>query len=229
MKGKRTATDGRGYYQDMSGLRREFDGELQTIDVTVAQLFGMVVEGLSDAARALLDDRAEAAGTLAARDQVVDSVYQEIEGLVNRQILLQAPVACDLRFLLSVLRVVPELERSHDLVAQIAYRACDVPSGELSPAAARLVRQISDLAAIMWRTVADAWYWRDGSRAEALDGQAEEMRGLRAGLDAALASGRMPVPAAMEMTLVAHAYDRLGAHAVNIARRVEYLAGHAAR
>jgi phosphate uptake regulator len=29
----------------------------------------------------------------------------------------------------------------------------------------------------------------------------------------------------MEMTLIAHCYERLGAHAVNIARRVAYLAG----
>jgi phosphate uptake regulator len=32
----------------------------------------------------------------------------------------------------------------------------------------------------------------------------------------------------MEMTLIAHCYQRLGAHAVNIARRVAYLAGAAA-
>ncbi|MBO0820731.1 MAG: hypothetical protein J2P26_07765, partial [Nocardiopsaceae bacterium] len=159
----------------MSGLRRGFDGELQAIDVTVAQLFGMVVEGLSEAARALLEDRADVAGTLAARDQVVDSVYREIEELVNRQILLQAPVACDLRFLLSALRVVPELERSHDLVAQIASRAGQVPAGELSPAAGRLAGQMSDLVSGLWRAAADAWYRRDGARAAELDERAEEL------------------------------------------------------
>lgn len=211
----------------MSGLRQGFDGELHAIDMTVTQLFGLVVEGLSDATQALLEDRADVAGTLAARDQVVDSAYREIEGLVNRHILLQAPVACDLRFLLSALRVVPELERSHDLVAQIAVRARAVPARELSPAAGRLARQMSDLASVMWRAAADSWYGRDGSRAQALDEQAEQMRGLRADLDAELASGRMPLPAAMQMTLVAHAYDRLGAHAINIARRVSYLAGQA--
>jgi phosphate uptake regulator len=42
---------------------------------------------------------------------------------------------------------------------------------------------------------------------------------------AELASGRIALPAAIEMTLVARFYERLGDHAVNIARRVIYLAG----
>ena len=39
----------------------------------------------------------------------------------------------------------------------------------------------------------------------------------------------MAVPVAMEMALVARDYERLGAHAVNISRRVVYLAGSAPR
>ena len=50
---------------------------------------------------------------------------------------------------------------------------------------------------------------------------------LYASLIAELASGQMAVPVAMEMALVARDYERLGAHAVNIARRVVYLAGSA--
>jgi phosphate transport system protein len=48
---------------------------------------------------------------------------------------------------------------------------------------------------------------------------------LYASLIAELASGRMPLPVTMEMVLVARFYERLGDHAVNIARRVVYLAG----
>ena len=59
---------------------------------------------------------------------------------------------------------------------------------------------------------------------------------LHACLVAELASGPMPLPVAREMTLpvamekplVARLYERLGDHAVNIARRVTYLAGSAA-
>ena len=53
----------------------------------------------------------------------------------------------------------------------------------------------------------------------------DEMDQFHASLLAELASGRMALPVTMEMTLVARFYERLGDHAVNIARRVIYLAG----
>jgi phosphate uptake regulator len=51
---------------------------------------------------------------------------------------------------------------------------------------------------------------------------------LRSSLISELASGQMTLPVAVEMTLVACCYERLAGHAVNIARRVIYLAGSAA-
>ena len=80
----------------------------------------------------------------------------------------------------------------------------------------------------MWRQVADSWRHRDGSVALALDERHDEMNELPASLVAELASGRMTLPVSMEMTLVAGFYQRLGDHAVNIARWVIYLAGSAA-
>ena len=74
---------------------------------------------------------------------------------------------------------------------------------------------------------ADCWCQRDGCAAAALakvDGELDEPH---ASLLAELASGRMARPVVMEMTLVARFYERLGDHAVNIARRVIYLAGSA--
>ena len=44
---------------------------------------------------------------LAEREQVIDALHREIEELASREILLQAPVASDPRFLLSAVRVVP--------------------------------------------------------------------------------------------------------------------------
>jgi phosphate uptake regulator len=48
---------------------------------------------------------------------------------------------------------------------------------------------------------------------------------LHALLTAEIAAAGMPVGTSMEMTLAARDYQRLGAHALNIARRVAYLAG----
>ena len=207
--------------------RREFQRELEAIEAKVTGLFAMVADDLPGATYALLSGNSEGLGVLAEREQVIDAVYREIDELASREILLQAPVASDLRFLLSVVRIVPELERSHDLVVQIASRAEHGLGEELSPGSRRLVERMGDLAWGMWRQVADSWRHRDRSVALALGERHDQMSELHASLIAELASGRMTLPAAMEMTLVARCYERLGDHAVNLARRVIDLAGPA--
>ena len=210
----------------MTEPRKEFETELESIEGKVIELFAMVAEDLPSATTALLnggDD--DVLSQLVERDRTIDALYREVEELVNRELLLQAPVATDLRFLLSVLRIVPELERSHDLVVHIATRANHIFSDDLSVRARRLVQRMGDLASSMWRQAADSWYQRDRSAAKILAERDEEMDELHSSLTAELASGQMSVPVTMEMTLGARDYERLGAHAVNIARRVVYLAG----
>ena len=211
----------------MAEHRQEFQRELEAIEAKVIELFAMVAEDLPKATHALLTGDSEVLAVLIEREQVIDALYPEIEELVNREILLQSPVAADLRFLLSVLRIVPELERSHDLVIQIAARANHIVSEDLSPRAKRLTERMGGLASTMWRQAADSWYQRDRSAASSLRERDEEMDELHASLIGELAAGSMTVPVTMEMTLVARDYERLGAHAVNIARRVVYLAGTA--
>ena len=133
--------------------RQEFQRELEAIEAKVIELFAMVAEDLPRATQALLTGDSEAFSVLVEREQVIDALYPEIEDLVNGEILLQSPVAQDLRFLLSVLRIVPELERSHDLVIQIAAMANHILSADLSPRSRGLVERMGKLAAAMWRPV----------------------------------------------------------------------------
>ena len=209
----------------MAEHRQEFQRELEAIEAKVIELFAMVAEDVPGATRALLTGNNEMVAVLAGREQVIDALYPEIEKLVDREILLQAPVASDLRFLLSVLRIVPELERTHHLVVDIARRANLLLSEDLSPRTRGLVERMGSLASDMWRQAADCWYQRDRAAAFALGQRDNEMDELYASLIAELASGSMGLPVTMEMTLVARFYERLGDHAVNIARRVVYLAG----
>jgi len=128
-----------------------------------------------------------------------------------------------------VLRVVPEIERSHDLVVGIARRASHILSEDLSPRARGLVEQMGNLGTDMWFQAIDSWRKRDRAAAAALDEHDDEMDELYASLMTELGAGRMALPVTIEMTLVARFYERLGDHAVNIARRVVYLAGTAHR
>jgi len=207
--------------------RQEFERDLEAIEAKVIELFAMVAEDLPGATQALLTGNNDVLETLTEREQLINALYPEIEELVNREILLQAPVASDLRFLLAVLRIVPELERSHDLVVQIGSRANHILGEDLSPRTRGIVERMGTLASEMWRQSVDSWYQRDRSAALALEERDDEMDELHASLIAELASGRMALPVTMEMTLVARFYERLADHAVNIARRVVYLAGPA--
>jgi phosphate transport system protein len=210
----------------MTEHRQEFHHELAIIEAKVVELFGMVAEDLPKATEALLSGDRTAVRALADRDKAIDTLYPQIEELADRELVLQAPLGSDLRFLISVLRVVPELERSHDLVVDIARRGGYILSEDLSLRARGLVEQMGTLAADMWREAVDCWCKRDRAAAAALDDRDDEMDEMFAGLMAELGSGGMTLPVTMEMTLVARFYERLADHAVNIARRVVYLAGH---
>lgn len=209
----------------MNENREEFQRDLERIEAKVIELFAMVAEDLPRATDALLSGDNDALAVLIERELIIDALWPEIEELVNREIVLQAPVAVDLRYLLSVLRIVPVLERAHDLVISIGSRANHSLGEELTPRSRVIVERMSELASAMWRQAADAWYQRDKNAAFSLSERDEEMDELHSSLTAELASGQMSVQVAMEMALVARDYERLGAHAVNIARRVVYLAG----
>ena len=211
----------------MSERRQEFEHELEAIEAQVIELFAMVAGDLPVATEALLSGNRDVVRVLAERDQAIDALYPKIENLADRELVLQAPVASDLRFLVSVLRVVPELERSHDLIVNIARRATHILTEDLSPRSRGLIEQMGSVSSDMWHQTVDCWSQRDRSAAAALAERDDEMDELYASLMAELGSGRMTLPVTMEMTLVARFYERLADHAVNIARRVVYLAGHA--
>src|ERR1700685_1781473 len=101
------------YPLPVSEQRQEFENALENIESKVIELFAMMGEDLPSATRALLSCDGEALTPLLERDREINALYREVEELVNRAILLQAPVASDLRFLLSALRIVPGLQRSH--------------------------------------------------------------------------------------------------------------------
>jgi len=205
-------------------LRVAFHRELDKIDAQVLQLFALVSEGLAGATDALLAGDRESARALVARDRIIDTIYVEVEDLVQSVIALQSPMAEDLRFLLSVLRIVPELERSGDLTEHIAQRAARGLTPELTPRIRGLIEQMGRVGVEMWRATADAYVERDGSAAARLRERDDELDDVHVSLTAELASGTVTIPVAIEMALVGRFYERLGDHAVNIAGRIRYLA-----
>ena len=209
----------------MPEQRQEFQRQLDTIDAKVIELLDLLAADLTRAAPVLSNGNNELVKVLAEHGLVIDLLCPEVEKLTKTAILLQAPVASDLRFLLCVLRILPELERSHHLVVQLAARAGHIRGEDLSPRSRELVERMGKLVSDMWRRTADSWYQRDHSAAAQVAERNNEMGKLHASLIAELSSGRMALAVTIEMTLMAPLYERLSDHAVNIADQVVYIAG----
>jgi phosphate transport system protein len=77
----------------------------------------------------------------------------------------------------------------------------------------------------MWRLCADAWVSRNPLAVDHLEERDDELDELHATLCAEVVIGAHSLPVAMDMALVARFFERLGDHAVNISRRIVYLAG----
>ena len=209
----------------MPEQRQVFQRELDAIDAKVMDVFDLVAADLARATPELPNGDNEVVELLAEHGLVIDLLCSEIEKRVKTAILLQAPVAMDLRFLLCVLRILPDLERSHHLVQQLAARASHIRSRDLSPRSRELVERMGNLATDMWRRTAESRDQRDHSAAAVLAGLNSEVDELHASLIAELSSGHMALTVTIEMTLMAPLYERLSDHAVNIADQVIYIAG----
>lgn len=207
-----------------NGVRIDLAQELQDIDRKVTELFALVGEGLAAATDALLASDVDAASSVVARERLIDSLYYDIEGLVQRQFAFAAPAATDMRYLLSMLRIVPELERSGDLVEHIANRALRSLGVELTPRIRGLVDRMGRVGVMLWRGAAESYANRDPDKVFELRNLDDELDDLHVALIAEIVEAELRLPVAIEMALVARFFERLGDHAVNVANRMKYVA-----
>ncbi|HUZ19961.1 MAG TPA: PhoU domain-containing protein [Acidimicrobiales bacterium] len=190
------------------------------IDRQMNRLFAMVGDAVAGATHALLTGDREAAKSLVERDEAIDALYRELERLVLDQIILGADSPQRLRYLITVLRLLPELERSGDLAEHVARRATQGIVTDMSARARGLVERMGEVASEMWRIAADAFADRAPDVADRLDEHDDEMDELLVTFTAELVGGKMSLPVVIELALIGRFYERFGDHAVNIARRV---------
>jgi phosphate transport system protein len=195
------------------------------VDTLLVRMFALVSEGLAAASAAFLDgDRAMARGVVAG-DAAVDELQRLVEELVERR--LTAAGTSDpreVRLLISILRIAPELERSGDLIEHIALRTPQRLTEGLTPRARGLLAEMATVASTLWLGAADAYVDRDPARVDELRREDDALDDLHVELTAELAKGDTSIAQAIELGLIARFYERLGDHAVNVARRIRYLA-----
>ena len=201
-------------------LRVGYHRDLDAINQQVVRLFALVSEALAAANEALLGDDAEALASVRAGEVTIDQLMVSVEADIERLLLLQAPVAGELRYALAIIRIVPELERSGDLAEHIAKRAGSGLASQLTPTARGMIERMGTVTAELWRAAADGFIDRDPRAGEQLELADDEVDDLHTALTAELLAGGVPAPVAADATLVARFYERLGDHAVHIAARV---------
>jgi phosphate transport system protein len=204
--------------------RHRFHQQLAVIETKVLRLFALVTEGVAAATDALMAGDSEAARELSDRDAVLDQLEKDLEQLTERELLMESPMGVDMRYLLSVLRVVPELERSGDLADHIARRGATGLAARLTPSVRGRVEQMGATCVSMWRSASEAWAERDGAAADALDKVDDRLDELHDALCEDLLEAELALADALQATLVARFYERLGDHAVHVAERLRYLA-----
>jgi phosphate transport system protein len=205
-------------------IRKRFHQQLDEIDAKVIRLFALVTESVAAASESLLANDTEAARELTERDSLVDQLEVDLEQVAERELLMQTPMGGDMRYLVSVLRVVPELERSGDLAEHIAQRAAAGLAGRLTPSVRGRLEQMGAICVDLWRRSADAWAERDSEVGAQLDLADDQLDDLHDRLVAELGEADIALADALQTTLVARFYERLGDHAVHVAERVRYLA-----
>ncbi len=194
--------------------------ELSAIDRHVVQLFALVSEAAAGATHALVTGDREAAKELVRRDEVIDSLYRDVEALVESELVGSDPSPDRRRYLIAMLRMLPELERSGDLAEHIAQRAVRPIAVEMSPRSRGLVERMGEVASQMWERAADAFADRAPEAASRMEELDDEMDDLHTTFIAEIVGSGVPTQIAIELALIGRFYERLGDHAVNLTRNV---------
>ena len=143
---------------------RRLDAELDVLRDRVLVLGGEAEAALGRAMHALTERDSEAAREVLAGDDRIDRLEVEIDRLCIDVLALRQPAARDLRFVISVAKITPILERLADHACNIARVALDLndePRLRHYPDLSRM----ADVASSMLRAALDAFTQGDAAAA----------------------------------------------------------------
>jgi uncharacterized protein len=194
------------------------------IDEAIVTLFAMVSESLGWATTALLDQDIELAQKVIAEDSMVDERSEELAALVRDRVSIGEQDPDELEDLLALAQIIPELERSADLAEHIAQRTLRGLGGIITPRSRGLIQSMSDVAVRMWQLASTAYAERSRDVGFQLTDADAELDQLSAELVGEGVAEGVDPSVAVDLALIARFYERIGDHAVNLARRVDVMA-----
>ena len=211
----------------MEELRKAYHGELEQARSELARLAALVVELVPRATAVLLDGDLEGAEYIIRGDAEIDQRCVDLEEQCLRILALQAPVATELRQVVALMKMIAEVERSADLIANICKAARRIYGHDLDPKLRGIINRMSEQAQALYTAAIEAFVEHDDAMAAALDDMDSYLDALQKQFIQAIfeshAAGRIDLQVAVQLAVVARFYERIGDHAVNIAERVRFV------
>jgi phosphate transport system protein len=211
-------------------MRDAYQSDLEAIFTDLASICRRVESAVASATEALLYADAAAADRVIGGDATIDLAREQLEVKAFDLILLQQPVAGDLRVIVAALRMVAELERMGDLSVHIAKVArLRAPERAIPDPLVDLFTAMATIAQDMTSRVRDIVLTRDVEAAIALGRDDEEMDRLRrrSFTEILERDWHHGVESAVDVALLGRYFERISDHAVSVANRVVFVVtGH---
>lgn len=206
-------------------MRDTFHNQLGQLGDHLAQMCTVVASAMEKATTALLECDLQLAEDVISDDIRIDELRAIAEDRSYAALALQAPVATDLRVVLTVIHAAGDLERMGDLALHVAEAARRRYPEHVLPEQMRpYFAEMGRVAVALALKAGEVIRSRDLTQATELEADDDAMDDLHRHMFTVLMDRDWPhgVAAAVDVTLLARFYERYADHAVAVARRVIY-------
>ncbi|MFC7528086.1 phosphate signaling complex protein PhoU [Actinoplanes sp. GCM10030250] len=207
-------------------MREEYQADLIEVGRLLVTMAESVRAALRKATTALLTADLKAAEAVIERDVEVDKIYEQVEAKVADTIARQAPVASDLRRVITALHISADLERMGDLAEHVAKTARRRHPSPAVPAELRpTFQQMAEVADRMAERITTLLQNPDPAAAAELEKEDDAIDDLERHLFKIMLDDDWPYGAetAIDGALLGRFYERYADHAVNIGEHLFYL------
>lgn len=193
----------------------------------LVRLGALVCQAIPRGTEVLLSGELHEARQLIEDDSVIDELSISIEERCYSLMVRQAPMAGELRRLITITKLVAELERSGDLMVNVCKAARRMYGAPMSPKIRGVVAAMAKEAHRLLSLAIDSFADANEALASALDDIDDELDQLNRDMVEAIfdaqGGGAIDLQSAVQLALVARYYERIGDHAVNMGHRVTYM------
>jgi phosphate transport system protein len=200
--------------------------QLEQLSELILRLGGLAEEAIGKSVRALVDRDSDLARQVLSGDTPVDALELEIDDLCVEILARHQPLARDLRFVATAMKITPDLERIADHAVNVAERTLELND---EPPLTALVDMplLASRAQRMVRGSLDAFMRHDAQAAldvirmdTELDQRMEQV--FRVLLSYMLGDPKT-ISRALRMMFVAKCFERIGDQATNICEQIVYM------